>query len=454
MPPGLDSLKHIVVLMMENRSFDHMLGGAQGGRPAHRRPDRQRDQPRHHGTPGASRSRRRSIRASSIPIPNHDFAPVDQQIFNGGADARRHAGASSQSYFEQRRDVKHSRKIMYYFKRREAAGADDAGARVRGVQPLVLVDPRADALQPRVRALRHVVRPRRHGALLRQPEVQEHLRAAAGRRAHARRSTTSISKSSTMEIVNLLQNQPQFFGTYEQFLTDCQSGHAAATTRSSSRTTAITTATAGRCSPPISTPITTCARASGSSRRSTTRSRPNPALWESTALLDHLRRARRHLRSRAAAGLHAGRLRRAAGRDRHRQAVHVRSARRPRAGGARLAVGAEGHGRRRPGVRARVDSGHGDEMAASAGSTTASARRARRRPRRFWICCRSARCGPTARTSTWEPPRERRRRESRPRLSRRNAGSLRLPRLRAAWRRSRSPRRPGKPTTPPGSLPA
>jgi len=27
MSVGLDSLKHIVVLMMENRSFDHMLGG-------------------------------------------------------------------------------------------------------------------------------------------------------------------------------------------------------------------------------------------------------------------------------------------------------------------------------------------------------------------------------------------------------------------------------------------
>ena len=26
MPPGLDALKHIVVLMMENRSFDHLLG--------------------------------------------------------------------------------------------------------------------------------------------------------------------------------------------------------------------------------------------------------------------------------------------------------------------------------------------------------------------------------------------------------------------------------------------
>jgi phospholipase C len=26
MPPGLNNLQHIVVLMMENRSFDHMLG--------------------------------------------------------------------------------------------------------------------------------------------------------------------------------------------------------------------------------------------------------------------------------------------------------------------------------------------------------------------------------------------------------------------------------------------
>jgi phospholipase C len=30
MPPGLDALKHIVVLMMENRSFDHMLGSVPG----------------------------------------------------------------------------------------------------------------------------------------------------------------------------------------------------------------------------------------------------------------------------------------------------------------------------------------------------------------------------------------------------------------------------------------
>ena len=34
MPPGLDALKHIVVLMMENRSFDHMLGGLKKTYPA------------------------------------------------------------------------------------------------------------------------------------------------------------------------------------------------------------------------------------------------------------------------------------------------------------------------------------------------------------------------------------------------------------------------------------
>ena len=32
------------------------------------------------------------------------------------------------------------------------------------------------------------------------------------------------TKSSTMEVVNLLQHQPQFFGTYDQFVADCQAG--------------------------------------------------------------------------------------------------------------------------------------------------------------------------------------------------------------------------------------
>jgi phospholipase C len=33
MSAGLDKLKHIVVLMMENRSFDHMLGSLKAKNP-------------------------------------------------------------------------------------------------------------------------------------------------------------------------------------------------------------------------------------------------------------------------------------------------------------------------------------------------------------------------------------------------------------------------------------
>src|SRR5580698_9470974 len=72
MAAGLDQLKHIVVLMMENRSFDHMLGS---------------------------------------------LTAVDLQIFGGDTSAGRVANMQGfvKSYFNQQRDVGHSQKIMYYF---------------------------------------------------------------------------------------------------------------------------------------------------------------------------------------------------------------------------------------------------------------------------------------------------------------------------------------------------
>ena len=50
MSAGLDKLKHIVVLMMENRSFDHMLGALKATDPADRRADGQRINPDTNGT--------------------------------------------------------------------------------------------------------------------------------------------------------------------------------------------------------------------------------------------------------------------------------------------------------------------------------------------------------------------------------------------------------------------
>ncbi len=162
MPPGLDNLQHIVVLMMENRSFDHMLGSLKavnanidGIDPANAfsNPDTQGNLVK----PQALAQ----FQAQLQPDPDHHFPAVDLQIFGGDTSAGRVANMQGfvKSYFNQQRDVGHSQKIMYYFCYARFAGTDDAGAGVCGVQPLVCVDSGADDLQPGVRALWDVVRP-------------------------------------------------------------------------------------------------------------------------------------------------------------------------------------------------------------------------------------------------------------------------------------------------------
>src|SRR5262245_44683348 len=113
MPPtGLDNLRHLVVLMMENRSFDHMLGGLRQAHPGidiwpdgYTNPDTQGNE--------IAPQPKAEYQGQLDPDPNHDFAPVNEQIFGGGAtpDMR----GFIRSYFKQRNDVKSSRRIMFYF---------------------------------------------------------------------------------------------------------------------------------------------------------------------------------------------------------------------------------------------------------------------------------------------------------------------------------------------------
>ena len=114
MPPaGLDNLRHLVVLMMENRSFDHMLGSLKAVDP---RIDGLT------GTESNPDTTNTAITVQSLaeyqgqldPDPNHSFPAVDQQIFNGGTTPT--MKGFIKSYFQERRDVAHSQKIMYYFK--------------------------------------------------------------------------------------------------------------------------------------------------------------------------------------------------------------------------------------------------------------------------------------------------------------------------------------------------
>src|SRR2546428_12001060 len=81
MSKGLENLKHVVVLMMENRSFDHMLGALKA------------EDPRIDGLTGAEWNPDTTGLPARVqplaeyqgqldPDPDHHFPGVDLQIFN------------------------------------------------------------------------------------------------------------------------------------------------------------------------------------------------------------------------------------------------------------------------------------------------------------------------------------------------------------------------------------
>src|SRR5262245_964884 len=113
--PGIDALEHIVVLMMENRSFDHMLGGLaipgiNGLTGTESNPDTQGNEVRVNANA--------KYQGQLDPDADHHFPGVDLQIFGGDRSATRQPTMKGfvKSYFEQRRSVTHSRNVMFYFK--------------------------------------------------------------------------------------------------------------------------------------------------------------------------------------------------------------------------------------------------------------------------------------------------------------------------------------------------
>lgn len=224
MPPGLDKLEHIVVLMMENRSFDHMLGGLKaidaridGLTGAESNPDT---------SGGQARVQAKAQAQGQLdPDPNHHFAAVDQQIFNGDSSSPRVASMQGfvRSYFKQRRDLAHSRKIMYYFKPEKLPVLTTLATEFAVFNRWFASVPGPTLCN---RAFAH------YGSSFGHVDqsvfytnvdfksVYQRLQAA-GRTA---KIYYFDQASSTLEIVNLLQHQPQFFGSFQQFLDDCQRG--------------------------------------------------------------------------------------------------------------------------------------------------------------------------------------------------------------------------------------
>src|SRR3954447_4502457 len=222
MTSGLQNLKHIVVLMMENRSFDHMLGALHA------------EDPRINGLTGKETNLDTTNEPAPVkpsaefqsqldPDPNHHFPAVHQQIFDGGPLTKPTMGGFVKNYYGERKDVEHSRKIMYYFPKEKLpvlAGLATNFAVFNGWFSSIPGPTLCN------RAFAH------YGTSFGQVSmdifyyhkkplsVYERLVNAG----HSAKLYYFDEASSTMEVVNLLQNQPKLFGTYQQFLEDCKLG--------------------------------------------------------------------------------------------------------------------------------------------------------------------------------------------------------------------------------------
>jgi phospholipase C len=223
MKPGLDALKHIVVLMMCNRSFDHMLGGLRQSDPRIDGLRGDETNPDPSGTlvpvqPFAA------YQGQLDPDPDHHFAAVDQQIFASGTSKSRRPTMQGfiNSYFRQRRDLKHSHNVMYYF------APDKLPVLTRLAKEFAVFNGWFSSVPgPGLcnRAFAHYgtsfgsVTNDVHFSSQNFPSIYERL-LAGGRTA---RIYYYDAASSTLTVPSLLSQQ-QLFGEYDQFLAACKNG--------------------------------------------------------------------------------------------------------------------------------------------------------------------------------------------------------------------------------------
>jgi len=226
MATGLDRLKHIVVLMMENRSFDHMLGSLKAVNPkidgltgTETNPD---TTPAQNPVPVQPLA---EFQGQLDPDPDHHFPAVDIQIFGGDKSPNRTANMQGfvKSYFNQRRDVKHSQKIMYYFTKDQLPVLSTLALEFAVFNRWFASIPGPTICN---RAFAH------YGTSFGRVDlnplyINEPFKSIYQRLVAAQRTAKVYyydTTSSTMEVANLLQNQPKLFGTYAQFLQDCKRG--------------------------------------------------------------------------------------------------------------------------------------------------------------------------------------------------------------------------------------
>jgi len=222
MSEGLKALKHIVVLMMENRSFDHMLGGLKvpginGLTGNESNPDTKGNK--------VKVSQSAKFQGQLEADPDHHFPGVDMQIYGGQTGDNRVANMQGfvLDYFTQTNDVNKSHAIMNYFKPDDLPILTNLATEFAFFNTWFASIPGPTICN---RAFAH------YGTSFGQvgmdffylldPILSIYERMIKG--GHTSKLYYYNQASSTMEVVNLLKNQPQLFGTFEQFIADCKSG--------------------------------------------------------------------------------------------------------------------------------------------------------------------------------------------------------------------------------------
>jgi phospholipase C len=233
MSKGLDGLKHIVVLMMENRSFDHMLGALslvlENGVKTYPKINGLTGDESNPDTAGnvVRVQPNAKFQGQLDPDPDHHFPGVDLQIFGGtplGPGRIANMQGFVKDYFTQTNNVDKSHNIMSYFTPDKLPVLTTLATQFAVFNGWFSSIPGPTICN---RAFAH------YGTSFGQvgmdvfyvldpiPSVYERMIQAG----HTAKIYYYDQPSSTMEIVNILKNQPQIFATYSQFITDCQGGN-------------------------------------------------------------------------------------------------------------------------------------------------------------------------------------------------------------------------------------
>ncbi|HEX4278432.1 MAG TPA: alkaline phosphatase family protein [Bryobacteraceae bacterium] len=221
---GQQNLKHIVVLMMENRSFDHMLGSLKAADPRINALTGTESNPDTTNEP-AKVMPLAAFQSQLDPDPDHHFPAVHKQLYYGtsGPPGPPSMNGFVQSYYDQEKNVSHSRKIMYYFPESKLPVLTTLARNYAVFNGWFSSIPGPTLCN---RAFAH------YGTSFGQVSmdvfyynkqylsIYERLVNAG----HSAKVYYFDMASSSLEVVNLLKNQPQLFGSYDQFLQDCKSG--------------------------------------------------------------------------------------------------------------------------------------------------------------------------------------------------------------------------------------